>query len=122
MLIIPLLPLFYIAILKTRQLLTQKDFVQILGISRSYLANLEAGQTLPTNRLIEHISLKFKIPQEWLLDDESTDLEVPENNDFLSISLVCKYNLLQDEYKYFILNQIEQLLEIQSKLSNKKES
>ena len=102
--------------------LTQEDFAQILGISRSYLSRLESGHTLPTNKLIEHMALKFKIPQSWLLDDTLEDSSIPEDIDFVGISLLCKYNLLQEEYKEFILNQIEQLLEIQSKISNKKES
>ena len=99
--------------------LTQADFANSIGISRGNLANIELGKVEPTQVFINCVSLMYNIDKNWLLDDSNNDLS-PLNASTNIISLIMdKYEQLDDKYKKFVENQINQLLEIQN---NKNES
>lgn len=102
--------------------LTQEEFAQTLMISRSHLAKLEAGIIPPSTKIIKHIALHLDIPEVLLLDDTDEDIILPEGSKFIDTLLLRKYNLLDEEYKTFVRTQINQLLALQLKIANKKDS
>ena len=102
---------------KTNEM-TQAEFAESIGISRGNLANIERGIVKPTQVFINCVSLMYHVDKNWLLDD---------NNDYLSglngnaniVSLIAdKYSQLDDEYKKFIENQINELLKMQKPSSD----
>lgn len=50
--------------------LTQADFADTLGVSRTYILRLESGCAHPTITLVKLISLIYNYNYEWLLDNE----------------------------------------------------
>lgn len=95
--------------------INQTEFSNALGISRSYLSKLELGHTEPTPLLINYIALAYNIDKQWLLNDSDTNTHLPNTDAALTSIIVNKYDQLNTDYKEFILNQINQLLELQKK-------
>lgn len=93
--------------------MSQKEFAQKIGMSRSNYANLEQRRVTPTPRLINYISAMFHIDKEWLLDDSRDDMDildtVPEDE------LLEKYGRLKENYREFARRQLDFLLELQEK-------
>lgn len=115
-------------LLRQNNNLTQHQLAELIKISRSQLAKLEAEIVTPTPNIIKHISLNLGVPIDWLLDDTCSSLddwdlsEMTTTNEFLTDSLLTKFNLLNNEYKQCAINQVEQLLSLQLKITQKKES
>lgn len=67
-----------IRVLRLDQGLTQKQFGECLGVSRSVINNLERGVLVnPSNKLplIKLMALKFSVSEEWLLTGETSSPE-----------------------------------------------
>lgn len=56
----------------------------------------------------------YHIDKNWLLDDSNDDLSVLNGNANLLSLITEKYNQLDDEYKKFVENQINELLKMQN--------
>lgn len=95
--------------------LTQKEFADRLGISRSNLSSIEQGVVNPTELFINCVCLMFEIDKNWLTDDSIEDLSGIQNCNDLKYLIANKYDKLTDEYKKFIEKQINELLLIQNK-------
>lgn len=95
--------------------LTQKEFADRLGISRSNLSSIEQGVVNPTELFINCVCLMFKVDKNWLIDDSIEDLSGIQNCNDLKYLIANKYDKLTDEYKKFIEKQINELLLIQNK-------
>lgn len=99
--------------IRKKQNVSQKEFAQKIGMSRSNYANLEQRRVTPTPRLINYISAMFHIDKEWLLDDSRDDMDildtVPEDE------LLEKYGRLKENYREFARRQLDFLLELQEK-------
>lgn len=95
--------------------LTQAEFAQSIGVSRANLTNLELGNVNPTPVFINCLSMMYNIDKDWLTDDSNDDLSVLNGSVNLVSQITEKYQLLDDNYKKFVENQINQLLEIQRK-------
>lgn len=93
--------------------MTQADFAETIGISRSNLANIELGKVKPTKIFINCVSLMYNIDKEWLTDDSNDDLSVLNRANDMSSTIAKKYKKLNAQYKKFVENQMNQLLEIQ---------
>ncbi|MEE0681478.1 MAG: helix-turn-helix domain-containing protein [Candidatus Gastranaerophilaceae bacterium] len=103
-----------IKLLRRANNMTQADFAKALGISRGNLANIEIGKVSPTPLLINCISLMCNVSKDWLIDDNNEDLsELNGSVNMLSL-IISKYEKLDDNYKKFVENQINQLLDIQN--------
>lgn len=98
---------------RKKQNMSQKEFAQKIGMSRSNYANLEQRRVSPTPRLINYISVLFHIDKEWFLDDSRDDMDildiVPEDE------LLEKYGRLKENYREFARQQLDFLLELQEK-------
>lgn len=95
--------------------LTQDDFARSIGISRGNLANIEAGKVTPTLLLINCVALMYNVDKSWLLDDNNDDLGALNGSANILSIITDKYKQLDDNYKLFVENQINQLLDIQSR-------
>ncbi|HID0769607.1 TPA: helix-turn-helix domain-containing protein [Clostridium botulinum] len=93
--------------------LTQADFANSIGISRGNLANIELGKVEPTQVFINCVSLMYNIDKNWLLDDNNNDLSALNGSTNILSLIMDKYEQLDDKYKKFVENQINQLLELQ---------
>lgn len=101
--------------IRTSNHLTQVQMAELIGISRPNLSGIERGTVEPTKVVINLVSMLFGVEKSWLTDD--TKEEYPPSGEPGSIVKVImeKYELLNDDFKGFIGNQISQLLEIQNK-------
>lgn len=95
--------------------LTQAEFAKTIGVSRVNLTNLELGKVKPTPVFINCLSMMYHIDKDWLTDDSNDDLSVLNGSVNLVSQIMEKYQSLDDNYKKFVENQINQLLEIQRK-------
>lgn len=95
--------------------LTQQEFAKKLGISRSNISSIEQGVVTPTPLLINCLCLMFDVKKEWLIDDTNDDLSGLKNSNDLNLLIADNYEKLNDTFKKFIENQINELLNIQNK-------
>ena len=101
---------------KTNEM-TQAEFAESIGISRGNLANIERGIVKPTQIFINCVSLMYHVDKNWLLDDTNDDLSGLNGNANIPSLITDKYNQLDDDYKKFIENQINELLKMQNPTS-----
>lgn len=93
--------------------LSQDKLAAIIGISRSYVANVELGKAKPTPVFINCVALTFGIDRSWLVDDACDDL-TPILGSINMIELIMeKYAKLDDRFKKYVEKQIGDLLELQ---------
>ena len=98
---------------KTNEM-TQAEFAESIGISRGNLANIERGIVKPTQVFINCVSLMYHVDKNWLLDDNNDDLSGLNGNANIVSLIADKYSQLDDEYKKFVENQINELLKMQN--------
>ena len=94
--------------------MTQAEFAESIGISRGNLANIERGIVKPTQIFINCVSLMYHVDKNWLLDDTDDDLSRLNGNANVLSLITDKYNQLDDDYKKFVENQINELLKMQT--------
>ncbi|NFO89188.1 helix-turn-helix transcriptional regulator [Clostridium botulinum] len=102
-----------IKLVRTTKGLTQTEFANAIGLSRGNIANLELGNAKPTQLFINCVSLTFGVDKEWLTNDEDDSLEGLNNSKNIPCLISEKYDQLDDKYKEFVFNQIQQLLAMQ---------
>lgn len=95
--------------------LTQEEFAKSIGVSRGNLTNIELGKVEPTQVFINCVSLMYNVDKNWLIDDSNNDLSVLSGSTNMLALIMDKYEQLDDDYKKFVENQINQLLELQGK-------
>lgn len=93
--------------------LTQADFADSIGVSRGNLANIELGKVEPTKVFINCVSLMYNINKNWLTDDGNSDLSALNGSTNILTLITDKYEQLDDKYKKFVENQINELLSMQ---------
>jgi transcriptional regulator with XRE-family HTH domain len=87
-----------IKLLRKREQLSQMEFAERLGVSRSYIANIESTRTQPSRNLIEAIWKEFGASPEWLLyENRILDL-IEINRRFLHLSTpIFIYSFTQED-------------------------
>lgn len=100
--------------------LTQAEFSNSIGVSRGNLANIELGKVEPTQVFINCVALMYNVDKTWLTDDTNNDLSVLNGSTNLLALIMDKYEQLDDDFKKFVENQINQLLELQGNKSNER--
>lgn len=99
--------------------LTQQKFADRLDISRNFVAQIEMGNKIPSERTIKDICREFKVNYDWLVngtgdmfqDDDSdaqaiVDSVMTGDNDFAKKTLV-KFARLSEEH----WRQLQEILE-----------
>ena len=102
--------------------LTQQKFADRLDISRNFVAQIEMGNKIPSERTIKDICREFKVNYDWLVngtgdmfqDDDSdaqaiVDSVMTGDNDFAKKILVKFAKLSDEHWKQLeeILNELE---------------
>lgn len=99
--------------IRTHYKLSQIEFAEKLGVSRSTYTNIEQGRTTATPRLLNTVAAIFHIDKEMLEDDEKED----DNflNSLIDDAILEKYRKLKPTYRECAEKQLDQLLELQEK-------
>ena len=92
--------------------LSQRAFSKAVYVSNGYLAGIELGHNEVKDRLIHLIASTFSVNKHWLLTGEgrmfnSTPQEKLER-------MINLFNELYPEYQDFVLQQIDELIELQN--------
>ena len=102
--------------------LTQQKFADRLDISRNFVAQIEMGNKIPSERTIKDICREFKVNYDWLVngtgdmfqDDDSdaqaiVDSVMTGDNDFAKKTLVKFARLSEDRWRQIqeILSELE---------------
>lgn len=99
--------------------LTQQKFADRLNISRNFVAQIEMGNKIPSERTIKDICREFKVNYDWLVngtgdmfqDDDSdaqaiVDSVMTGDNDFAKKTLVKFARLSEERWR-----QLQEILE-----------
>lgn len=99
--------------------LTQQKFADRLDISRNFVAQIEMGNKIPSERTIKDICREFKVNYDWLVngtgdmfqDDDSdaqaiVDSVMTGDNDFAKKTLVKFARLSEERWR-----QLQEILE-----------
>ena len=99
--------------------LTQQKFADKLDISRNFVAQIEMGSKIPSERTIKDICREFKVNYDWLVngtgdmfqDDDSdaqaiVDSVMTGDNDFAKKTLVKFARLSEERWR-----QLQEILE-----------
>lgn len=63
--------------------LTQSQFSEIIGLSRNYIALIEIGERVPSDRTISDICREFNVSEEWLRTGEGEMFKPKSRNEEL---------------------------------------
>lgn len=106
--------------IRTHYKLSQIEFAEKLGVSRSTYTNIEQGRTAATPRLINTVAAIFHIDREMLEDDDKEDNSFL--NSLIDDAILEKYRKLKPTYRECAEKQLDQLLELQKREENATES
>ena len=59
--------------LRTSHGLTQKEFSDMLRLSRVHITNIEKGKDYPSKSVVRLISVLFKVKEDWLFNGEEVN-------------------------------------------------
>lgn len=96
--------------------LSQAKFAKAISISNGYLAGIELGNRKVNDRLVKLVSVTFNVSDTWLKTGVGDMFEERPNQ--LAESAISLFKELKPAYQQYILNQIDQLLEIQQNENN----
>lgn len=82
--------------------MSQEKFAQILGVSRSNLANIELGRVEPTELFLKHLCAVFGVSETWLHTGEGEPFEKLSRDEELSAFLGKVVSGKEDFRKRFI--------------------
>lgn len=84
--------------------LTQKDFAARVGLSQNFIAQIESGSKVPSDRTVSDICRIFHVNEDWLRTGEGEMYDLPEDR---TAAIVA--DLLEDEspMNRLILNVLE---------------
>lgn len=91
--------------------LTQAEFGEKIGLTQSYVANLENSKRELSIKLIKSICSIFNIQENWLITGTG-DMFTPKKN--LSSNIIDTFKELKPEFQEYIIRQINELLIIQN--------
>jgi transcriptional regulator with XRE-family HTH domain len=110
--------------------MSQKDFAALLGISRSYVGDIETGKSKGSNiKIISKIANVSGNPIEYFLSDEEMDEMEIKPYDILdaAIESLIEKNLINEEgqitndiAKEMLIGILEKEIQLKVKLKNKK--
>lgn len=75
-----------IRLIRTKNGLTQDQFAEIIGITKSSVSLLESGRNSPSEQTIRAICEKFMVRRQWLLDGIEPMKQASSNDDFTAIN------------------------------------
>jgi transcriptional regulator with XRE-family HTH domain len=88
---------------------TQQEFADKLKISRNFVAQIEMGSKVPSDRTIDDVCREFNVDEEWLRTGKGS-MFVPENkNDEISKLFGNVLKSSDDDFKYRLINALAKL-------------
>lgn len=93
--------------------MSQAKFAKALSMSNGYVAQVELGNTKVNDRIIKLMHFVLNVNEEWLRTGKGEMFEEKPNTT-LALA-VSSFKDLKPIYQEYVLKQIDQLLEIQSK-------
>lgn len=88
---------------------TQQEFADKLKISRNFVAQIEMGSKIPSDRTINDVCKEFNVREEWLRCGNG-EMFYPENkNDEISNLLGYVAKADDDDFKYRLINALAKL-------------
>ena len=97
--------------------MSQAKFAKALSMSNGYVAQIELGNTNVNDRIIKLLHFVLNVNEEWLRTGKGEMFEEKPNTT-LALA-VSSFKELKPVYQEYVLKQIDQLLEIQSKEDSK---
>lgn len=92
--------------------LSQAKFAKALSMSNGYVAGIELEHNHVNDRIIKLICFTFNVREKWLKTGEGDMFE--ERSDLFIELASASFKELKPEYQKYIIQQIDQLLEIQN--------
>ncbi|WWU66459.1 helix-turn-helix domain-containing protein [Clostridium baratii] len=118
-------------LIRKKERISQKDFGEMLGVSRDVISNIEYGRVEPKELFVNHLCSVFNINKDWLVNGTGEMYTIPEEDKKLSkilfdlskenpklYTLISKLNELDDDYIDIIFSLVESLLNKQKKQAN----
>ena len=90
--------------------MSQPDFAKAIYISKGYIAELECNNRKANDRILHLISLTFGISEKWLKTGEGEMFFKSPEEKFRRMTVL--FNSLPRRFQDYVLNQVEQLLDI----------
>ena len=97
--------------------MSQAKFAKALSMSNGYVAQIELGNTKVNDRIIKLLHFVLNVNEEWLRTGKG-EMSEEKPNTTLALA-VSSFKELKPIYQEYVLKQIDQLLEIQSKEDSK---
>jgi transcriptional regulator with XRE-family HTH domain len=91
--------------------LPQTKFAKRIAISTGYIAELELGNRQVSNRIIRLISMEFGVDEHWLRTGNGSMFDNETDTKTIKVSVLFK--LLNPRFQDFVLNQLNELVELQ---------
>ncbi|HBM5900033.1 TPA: helix-turn-helix domain-containing protein, partial [Enterococcus faecium] len=91
--------------------MTQTDFAELMGLSRSYIGDLENNRSNPSIKTLEAIARALDVPIVALINDSSTDNIVEPYESLTAENILLKQE--NEELKYEVESLRKRLYEIQ---------
>lgn len=88
---------------------TQQEFADKLKISRNFVAQIEIGNKVPSDRTIDDVCKEFNVREEWLKNGEGEMFYPVKRNDEISKLLGYVTKADDDDFKYRLINDLARL-------------
>ena len=88
---------------------TQQEFADKLKISRNFVAQIEIGNKVPSDRTIDDVCKEFNVREEWLKNGEGEMFYPVKRNDEISKLLGYVTKADDDYFKYRLINALARL-------------
>lgn len=102
---------------KTRNLLTQKEFAESLGVARTYVSNIEYGRTKPSLEFLINISKCYHVSLDWLLLGHDPTFVPKKSQNPLLLEWIQLFDKLSPNAQPLLIGTVKTILE-NSNLSN----
>lgn len=95
--------------LRKKMNVTQQEFADKLKISRNFVAQIEMGNKVPSDRTIDDVCKEFNVREEWLKDGKGDMFYPVKRNDEISKLLGYVTKADDDDFKYRLINALARL-------------
>lgn len=93
--------------------LSQAKFAEGISVSNGYIAGMETGKRKVNERVIRLVSSTYGVNEKWLRSGEGKMFDQePDTN---LTRMVAFFKELRPEFQDYVLQQIDQLLDLQKK-------
>lgn len=88
---------------------TQQEFADKLKISRNFVAQIEMGSKVPSDRTIDDVCREFNVNEEWLRSGTGKMFQPENKNDEISKLFGNVLKSSDNDFKYRLINALAKL-------------